>query len=622
MFIVFHRKLNSILAILFILSALSSPILGFDSRTAYAAGTNYYVSPNGSDSNPGTEDKPWRNLSHAVGIARAGDTIFMRGGNHAMGEVWIRRSRNMGGTPGQLLTIMAYPGEEPILAGTRRLIIDADYVRVEGLHFRMPWTCTGWGRGIEIANNKFTGAQPQYGAISMGGVDVLVEGNLIEYDDAGGNNMDHGIYVHRGQRITLRNNTVIGSKGYGIHVYDEHKSSDPADWAANPFVLKDILLEGNVVASSQIRSGIIVAKGRGSAYITLENITLRNNVLFANDLNGILIRNGDHVDIFNNTIYNNGSSAIAITGSSSSPQYDPSDVQVSNNIIIAPGNATHIYENSSGLGITASTNFYNGSPRLSGISDATSVVGAPAFVNPSAEDFHLTENSEAIDRGATLASVSTDKDGIARPQGSAYDMGAYEFVSGMPTFTDVSFSHWAYDEIEALYQAGYVAGCSTSPMMFCPEASMTRAESAVFVVRGVHGAGYTPENPNENVFSDVALSEWYAKWANQLWEDGYTAGCGTNPLVYCPLQPHARTEGTVFFLRMLYGPSYTPPDPIGLFADVSPSFWGARWIEAAYNAGLIPACQTTPELRFCPDDPLDRAMGAYMMFQAKGLGNP
>jgi hypothetical protein len=191
-----------------------------------------------------------------------------------------------------------------------------------------------------------------------------------------------------------------------------------------------------------------------------------------------------------------------------------------------------------------------------------------------------------------------------------------------PTFADVPFSHWAHDFIEALYQNGYVAGCSTSPLMYCPEEAMTRAESAVFVERGVHGAAYTPGNPASQVFGDVPLSEWFAKWATGLYEDGYTAGCGTNPLIYCPLLGHTRTEGTVFYLRMLHGSGYVPPSAGGIFADVDPGFWGARWIEAAYNAGLIPACETSPQLKFCPDDPLTRAMAAYMMVQAKGISLP
>lgn len=200
-------------------------------------------------------------------------------------------------------------------------------------------------------------------------------------------------------------------------------------------------------------------------------------------------------------------------------------------------------------------------------------------------------------------------------------MGGSSISVPTPTFVDVPFNHWAHDDIETLYQAGYIAGCSTDPLMYCPEDTMIRAESAVFVERGIHGAGYMPTDPSTSVFTDVPIGEWFAKWANGLWEDGYTAGCGTDPLVYCPLQEHTRTEGTVFFLRMLNGIDYDPPAPSGIFADVPNDYWGARWIEAAYNAGLIPACQTSPELHFCPYDALDRAMAAHMMVQAKGLNN-
>jgi hypothetical protein len=177
-----------------------------------------------------------------------------------------------------------------------------------------------------------------------------------------------------------------------------------------------------------------------------------------------------------------------------------------------------------------------------------------------------------------------------------------------PIFADVPTDHWARAYIETLYTEGYVAGCSETPLMYCPEAGMTRAESA-------------PATPTASTFSDVPLWEWFAKWANSLWEDGYTAGCDTDPLIYCPLLEHTRTEGTVFFLRMLHGADYVPSDPTGIFSDVPIGFWGAKWIEAAYNAGIIPACDTAPELRFCPDDALDRAMAAYMMVQVKGLGS-
>lgn len=190
------------------------------------------------------------------------------------------------------------------------------------------------------------------------------------------------------------------------------------------------------------------------------------------------------------------------------------------------------------------------------------------------------------------------------------------------TFTDVPFDHPYHDHIEALYQEGYVAGCNADPLLYCPDQIMNRAESAVFVERGVHGAETLPDQPTERVFADVPLYEWFAKWSMALWDDGYTEGCGTDPLIYCPLQEHTRTEGCVFFLRMLHGVDYVPPDPQGIFTDVSLDWWGAKWIEAAYNAGIITACETDPELKFCPDDGLTRGLAAYMMVQAKDVPLP
>jgi hypothetical protein len=194
-----------------------------------------------------------------------------------------------------------------------------------------------------------------------------------------------------------------------------------------------------------------------------------------------------------------------------------------------------------------------------------------------------------------------------------------------PIFADVPASHWAHDYIEALYLAGYVAGCQTTPIrLYCPDRILSRAESAVFIERGAHGAlpeaPYPP--PASPTFVDVPTSFWGFGWIESLWTDGFTAGCSADPLAYCPDRQHTRAEGSVFFLRIKNGVAYEPPEPVGLFADVPldrwpPEPWYAAWVEAAYNEDLLPACQTSP-LTFCPDGPLDRAWAAYMMVQAKG----
>ena len=50
-------------------------------------------------------------------------------------------------------------------------------------------------------------------------------------------------------------------------------------------------------------------------------------------------------------------------------------------------------------------------------------------------DLRLTEGSPAIDRVPPLAAVPTDYVSVARPQGSAADIGAYEGTGGVPPIT-------------------------------------------------------------------------------------------------------------------------------------------------------------------------------------------
>jgi hypothetical protein len=62
--------------------------------------------------------------------------------------------------------------------------------------------------------------------------------------------------------------------------------------------------------------------------------------------------------------------------------------------------------------------------------DKNSMVGDPeeTFSDLSKDDYTLRQGSLAIDKGANLASaVAHDIIGVPRPQGSAYDMGAYEY---------------------------------------------------------------------------------------------------------------------------------------------------------------------------------------------------
>jgi hypothetical protein len=200
------------------------------------------------------------------------------------------------------------------------------------------------------------------------------------------------------------------------------------------------------------------------------------------------------------------------------------------------------------------------------------------------------------------------------------------------TFADVPFDYERWGYIEALWDNGLTAGCTTSgPLMYCPEQVMLREESAVFMLRAEFGTSYVPPIPTGTLFVDmVDTAYWSTKWAEGMWAEDMTAGCqypATDPLMFCPWTQFTREQGSVFALSMKYGTSYIPPAANGtVFADMTdPSYWGTKWAEKAYADGLIPACGEDPDTLkplFCPTNQMDRSWSAYIIVVAKGLTLP
>jgi hypothetical protein len=199
----------------------------------------------------------------------------------------------------------------------------------------------------------------------------------------------------------------------------------------------------------------------------------------------------------------------------------------------------------------------------------------------------------------------------------ALDVASSAETAPGQSFVDVPPENPYFDYIEYLYQEGYTAGCSQDPLMYCPEDELTRAQSSVFILRGSRGVDFIPVQPIQQFFGDVGLNAWYADWVTALFEEGFTEGCGSNPLIYCPENAHTRSEGTVFLLRMVRGKDYEPPPARGYFADVEPGKWYEKWVDAAYDVGLLEPCATTPQLHYCPEEPLTRQAAAFMLYRAK-----
>lgn len=60
----------------------------------------------------------------------------------------------------------------------------------------------------------------------------------------------------------------------------------------------------------------------------------------------------------------------------------------------------------------------------------------------------------------------------------------------------------------------------------------------------------------------------FSAWDEELYHEGITAGCGTNPLIFCPLEVVTRQQMAVFLLKAMHGNGYQPPPCTGIFADV------------------------------------------------------
>ncbi|MEJ5224639.1 MAG: S-layer homology domain-containing protein, partial [Anaerolineales bacterium] len=184
-------------------------------------------------------------------------------------------------------------------------------------------------------------------------------------------------------------------------------------------------------------------------------------------------------------------------------------------------------------------------------------------------------------------------------------------------FTDVPLDYWARSFIERLYNAGITGGCNTTPLMYCPANMVTRDQMAVFLLRGINGAAYTPLAASDGTgFADVPSTYWAAGWIKQLADTGITTGCGNGN--YCPTSPVTRDQMAIFLLRAKYGAAYTPP-PAGSstgFADVPTTHWAAAWIKQLAAEGITGGCGNG---NYCPSSPVTRDQMAVFLVRTFNL---
>ena len=169
-------------------------------------------------------------------------------------------------------------------------------------------------------------------------------------------------------------------------------------------------------------------------YHTHKGGTIANNIVYRVAGCGIhLWHNPSHINISNNLSFNNGKCGIVV-GAGDGPNYgrvSADYIIVVNNIVI--GNPLGIYES----GATGLNNRYLNNivyHNILKVETRVLPVGTldldPRLVNYQINgggDYHLAAGSPAINAGTSTAAPDHDIDGQARPQGSGFDIGPYEF---------------------------------------------------------------------------------------------------------------------------------------------------------------------------------------------------
>lgn len=349
--------------------------------SAEASNYNLYVSPTGSDSNPGSASRPFRTIQQAAKVAKLAATVHV-----ARGTYYGNVRSNTSGTATARIRFVSDTrwGATIIGSGTEAMWTNhGNYVDIVGFdisgsgrHGILNWASYTLMSGNHVHNLTLSG-----GCTGAGGAGIVnanyrgsngdIIGNVVHDIGVPGQcNTVHGIYSSNLGGL-IANNIVYRASSYGIHL-----------WHA----VRNVVIANNTVfanGSADMGGGIVIGNGDAPGGVILDYTTVINNIVFKNP--GASIREycysrqnciGSHNVIANNLVNGNGSS-----------------------ISLTVGSAT------------------------------ATVLTDPQFVDFKADgtgNYHLKRTSPAANQGRSALAPTYDMNNVARPRGTAVDIGAYE----------------------------------------------------------------------------------------------------------------------------------------------------------------------------------------------------
>lgn len=402
--------------------------------------TDYYVDknhPSASDTNPGTESLPFLTIQKGIDVAQPGDIVYVKAGTYNPGFNGLRMRRS--GTANNRITITNYQNDEVVIefpspsSPERGWYWDGfrDYLTINGFEIiGAKYAVLVQGDHNEVTNIKAhnTGSD---GICIWGGSYNRIANNEVWSTGWNGiyieSRVDEGYHARANYNIVEYNYSHDNTQHFGINIYPETAG------------IQDTLV-GNIVRFN------VSENNKGGMYVRRWlNGEIYGNVFLNNNNNGLFLHHytndppfpfPSNLKIYNNTFVNN-TPYWTISNDSFS------DVEIKNNIFVQSDNSALIkIEHTAGTTMDNNLYYNTGSNDIvkwggstyslsefqsSRGQELNGLWGDPLF----GELYSLTENSPALDAGTDLGpNYNMSINGVSRPQGAGWDIGAYEMIFG------------------------------------------------------------------------------------------------------------------------------------------------------------------------------------------------
>lgn len=444
------------------------------------AGNIFFVSTSGNDANAGTFAAPWKTMIKAKNTINAGDVAYVENGVSQTTEdtftAYIsmdRQGADNSGTAAAPKALIAYPNAT-VTVGV-----------AGGLHYGIRTPNIGTHEDYWVISQLHIIGGTQ--AMDIGGTGWKVVGNEMQCpnadDQVGCFEMSEGNQVKFwGNEVHNAGINPTSSKFYHAVYFSTDSNHIDVGWnnIHDNFTCRALQFHSSPLCSPSCGAGDTTGFDQYDLHV-------HDNLIHGDNCNGINFATVDPskgtVEAYNNVIYHVGLmdplqlgasfSCIYVAGITNNGVAGTGTVQVFNNSLsdcaannsanasgsrgafgVGGGPATLLmnlrnnvaYQNAGEIYVDGSLSQIKGDHNLwFGIGAAPTQTTNnlnvdPLFVNRSNGDLHLSSSSPAKDAGLTLVPANPfvpnpgtnqvrDKDGTLRPQGNAFDLGAYELLA-------------------------------------------------------------------------------------------------------------------------------------------------------------------------------------------------